>query len=381
MHRRRLRILLIFRAPVGGLFRHVHDLARGLSGLGHEVGIVCDSLTGGEAAESRLAEAEAYCGLGVHRLPMHRMPGLGDLAAARAVRRHCAGLSPDILHGHGAKGGAYARLAARGLGARAFYTPHGGSLHFEWKSAQGAVFLTTERLLLPRTDGFLFVCEFERQAFAAKLGLGKVPSLVAHNGLWPEEFSEVPIGSRASDVLFIGELRDLKGVDVLLDALGHLDRSGRPVTATIVGGGAMRADYEAQAARLGLASKVNFAGPLPARQAFALGRLFVVPSRAESFPYVILEAVAAGKAVIASDVGGIGEMLPAANLVPAGDPQALAQAIRAGLDDLDSLRSAELRSTFRARFSASAMAEAVRDFYAKILAGKEATTDQIGAAR
>lgn len=381
MDGRPLRILLIFRAPVGGLFRHVHDLARGLSDLGQEVGIVCDSLTGGEAAEAHLSATEKHCSLGVHRVPMSRLPGLGDIAAARAVARHCADLRPDVLHGHGAKGGAYVRLAARSLGALALYTPHGGSLHFGWRSLQGALFLGAERLLLSRTDGLLFVCEFERRAFAAKIGLGKVPTKVAYNGLWPEEFSTVAEQSGTSDVLFVGELRQLKGVDVLIDALAHLERTGRPVTATIVGAGTLRGEYEAQVRKLGLSSKVTFAGALPARQAFGLGRLFVVPSRAESFPYVVLEAVAAGKSVVASDVGGIGEMLPATSLVTPENPVALADVIRRRLTDSGSSADERLREEFRTRFSAASTAEEVLAFYRMLEPRRSGPSNRIEAAR
>ena len=107
-----LRILHCLRAPIGGLFRHVHDLVKGQAELGLQVGVICDSETGGENAARALARLTDFCTLGVARCPMPRQIRPGDFQAYRRVRRLAASLDVDVLHGHGAKGGAYARLAA-----------------------------------------------------------------------------------------------------------------------------------------------------------------------------------------------------------------------------------------------------------------------------
>src|SRR5262249_29328388 len=106
-----LAILHVFRAPVGGLFRHVLDLARGQAAAGHPVGIVADASTGGARAEAALAELAPSLALGVRRVAMSRHLGLRDLTAVRAVAQAIRASGADIVHGHGAKGGAYARLA------------------------------------------------------------------------------------------------------------------------------------------------------------------------------------------------------------------------------------------------------------------------------
>ena len=74
---------------------------------------------------------------------------------------------------------------------------------------------------------------------------------------------------------------------------------------------------------------MRFLPPMPARQAFALGRIMVVPSRAESFPYIVLEAAAAGKSLIATGVGGIPDMFGplAERLIPPDDCGALERAL------------------------------------------------------
>ena len=101
----RLRIVHCFRSPVGGIFRHVRDLADAQAAQGHAVGIVCDSNTGG-AFEERLFEvARPRLALGVHRTPMQRHIGLGDAASAWRTYAIVKELRPDVLHGHGARGG------------------------------------------------------------------------------------------------------------------------------------------------------------------------------------------------------------------------------------------------------------------------------------
>ena len=369
-----MRILHIFRAPFGGLFRHVCDLVKAQSGLGHQVGIVCDSSTGGKAAVQTLSQLEPHCELGIRRMQMGRLPGIGDAMTARRIGEHAARLSPDIMHGHGAKGGVYVRLATFGHHASAIYTPHGGSLHYNWSSPAGAIFLGAERMLMTRTDGLIFVCEYERATFDAKIGIGKTRNCVVHNGLWESEFEPVTLARDATDVQYIGELRRLKGVDVLISALERLAASGRRISATITGDGVDRAEFEAQAKTAGLSGSICFTGALAARKAFRLGRLMVVPSRAESFPYIILEAIAAHKPLIASKVGGIGEVLPPDALVPPGNAEKLATAITAALDDFSqqqniaNLRAASLKTSS----NAAVMAENICRFYADCLASGKA---------
>ena len=102
---------------------------------------------------------------------------------------------------------------------------------------------------------------------------------------------------------------------------------------------------------------------MPAHEALALGRIMVVPSRAESLPYVVLEAVAAGKPLIACRVGGIPEIYgPLSDrLVPPEDAPALARAIAAALDDpastLETTR--QLRERVAASFSVAAMVDGI----------------------
>ncbi len=364
-----MRILHVFRTPVGGLFRHVRDLAKGQQMQGHEAGILCDSLTGGETADQLLKEAEPYCGLGIKRIAILRLPGLGDLSGARAMVQHARAIRPDIIHCHGAKGGLYGRLAARRLGIASVYTPHGGSLHYKWNTPAGAVFLGAERLLAGLGSGMIFVCRYEHDVYQSKIGRGGKPNAIVYNGLWPEEFVESRARPDAADIVFVGDMRWLKGVDVLIDALAQCNRKRR-TTAILAGDGPDVEQFKARVKTLGLADRVTFPGRMAATEAFRRGRLVVIPSRAESFPYVVLEACAAGKPLIASGVGGIPEILEEGLLVPPGDVGALA----ARLDFLSAdpagvaQRALAAREAIRRKFTVNAMVHGVLAFYRQVLA-------------
>jgi glycosyltransferase involved in cell wall biosynthesis len=236
----------------------------------------------------------------------------------------------------------------------------------------GLVYLSLERLLIARTDLFLFESAYGRNVFRAKVGNPGELARVVHNGVTAAEFEPVVTDPQATDLVFVGELRALKGVDVLIAAIALLAREGLRLSATIVGEGPDRAAFEAQVQAQDLAGSVRFVGAKPARSAFAMGRLLVIPSRAESLPYIVLEAAAAGVPLITTRVGGIPEIFgpDSADLVPPGDPAVLAQAIGLRLRDLGATRATGLRLQARVRetFSAKAMTEGVLAAYRAALA-------------
>lgn len=366
-----LRILHILRAPVGGLFRHVRDLATEQAALGHDVGVLVDSSSCDALTDARLCSLEERLRLGLHRIPMPRSPGPSDLPAIRATRRLARELAADVLHGHGAKGGLYARLGgryapwARKAPVR-FYTPHGGSLHYFGHSLKGRTYIATEAALARLTEGLIFESAYAENIYSRAVGPVRADKRVIPNGLGPEDFDIVVADRDAAEFLFVGELRELKGVDLLLRALVRL-RSGRAPRAVIVGDGPDAGQFQALARDLGLASRVRFTGAMPAREAFALGRTLVMPSRAESLPYVALEAAAAGLPLIASNVGGLPEIVQdsTTRLVPSDDVEALACAMVATMDDVDGARgrAVQLRGLVAQRFTVARMTHAVLDFY------------------
>ncbi len=373
---RPLRILHCFRSPVGGIFRHVRDLAEQHHRAGHKVGILCDSTTGGVHEDALFETIGPFLDLGLTRTPIRRAIGPADIVTILRCSSEIKSLQPDIIHGHGAKGGALARLIGSRLrvsGSRVarLYTPHGGSLHFSRSSPAGWVYFTLERLFERLTDGLVFVSEYEQRQYRKKIGVPRPPSVLIHNGLTDDEFEPVRPAPDAADFLYIGMMRDLKGPDLFIKAFIRAERLvGRPLSAVMIGDGDDKAAYERTISHSGLERRIKVHPAMPIRKAFSRGALMIVPSRAESMPYIVLEALAAGLPLIASRVGGIPEILgtdsPA--LVPPGDADALAAAMARAMVDPDSLRAAlPSHAELRAKFNVAGMASRMIDTYTRCL--------------
>ena len=358
-----LRILHAVRAPVGGIFRHIMDLANGQADRGHHVGIIADSLTGGERAEAALKEIAPRLKLGVHRLAIRREPFPTDVLVWAHFMRLIKRLKPDVLHGHGAKAGAFIRLKARSKETIRVYTPHGGSLHYPLNTLKGAMYSRLERALMNSTDLFLFESAFARDTYQRTIGVPSGLVRCVFNGVTADEFDPVIPAADATDVVYVGEFRHIKGADLLIDAVARLRADGKPVTLTLAGDGEELDNLKAQIARLGLGEAVRFIGHVKARYGFSKGKLLVVPSRGDSMPYVVIEAAAAGIPMVAANVGGIPEIfaehtdaLFAPNIVGA-----MADAIEIALEDPEAAlaRAKSLRERIFLHFSQKAMVEGV----------------------
>jgi glycosyltransferase involved in cell wall biosynthesis len=370
-----LRILHAVRAPVGGIFRHIMDVANGQADRGHHVGIVADSLTGGERAEAALAEIAPRLKLGVRRIAIHREPHPADVLVWAHFKYLIWRLKPDVLHGHGAKAGTFIRLKSRSKRAIRVYTPHGGSLHYPLNTWKGAIYGHIERMLMNNTDLFLFESAFARNTYQRTVGT-PTAGLVrcVFNGVTADEFDAVVTADDATDIVYVGEFRHIKGADILIDAVARLRADGKPVTLTLGGDGEEIEALKAQIQRLGLTAAVRFIGHVKARYGFSKGRLLVVPSRGDSMPYVVIEAAAAGIPMIAANVGGIPEIFGShtdALFVPSS-VTAMADAIKHALDDPTAAltRAKSLRERIFMHFSQKAMVEGVLAGYRDALADR-----------
>ncbi len=369
----KLRILHVFRAPVGGLFRHVVDVTKGQVERGHEVGIFCDASTGGARAAQTLEELRPTMALGITRLPMRRLPHPLDAVSVLRLGGVYNSLKPDVLHGHGSKGGAYARMVALpGLDRRTVraYTPHGGSFNYNPGTVSHRVYMTAESILAKRTDVFLFESAYVKHRFEAFVGSTDKLVRVVHNGIAEEEFEPIQQNPDPFDLVYIGEFRVAKGVDTLIDALAIIRRDqGVRLTLLAVGAGPSEGELKARAQEAGVWDSIAFVPPQKIRGALSRGRVMVVPSKAESLPYVILEAAAAAQPLVSTNVGGIGEIFGphSSELIPPGDPMILAAKILATLSEPDEVRrtkAAALASYVQAGFRIDRMVDGVLQGYA-----------------
>lgn len=362
-----MKILQILRAPVGGLFRHVSDLTKGLHAEGYEVGVVVDQLSKDTQTDEKLAALSPYAQLGIHEMAIPRLFGPADFTTPFKIRGLVRSLNIDIVHGHGAKGGFHARLGALGLSADAFYTPHGGALHFSSKSPAGLVFHTLEKLLVPASKKIIFESAYAQRTYNEAIAQVRSRGIVIHNGLDEAEFTSVQ-SDDSFDFAFVGELRDLKGIAYLLEAFATLVQEiDKPLRLLLIGDGPHRAQFEDQAKALGIVDQVVFSGARPAKYGFERARTIIVPSLKESLPYIVMEAVAAGKHVIATNVGGISEIYgPCADeLIPAADSGALHRKMQQALAlaKTHGPPNAKLFDHVQTEFVTSRMVHAIIDQY------------------
>ncbi len=362
-----LRILHAVRSPVGGIIRHILDLANGQVDRGHHVGIISGNLTGGERADAMLAKIAPRLKLGLHRMAIKREPHPADVPSAIQHLRIISQLKPQVLHGHGAKSGVFFRLKSASRTAIRVYTPHGGSLHYPPNSLKGAFYARLERTFMNRTDLFLFESDFARKTYERIVGKPNGLVRCVFNGVTAAEFDPVAMAEDATDLLYIGQFLRIKGTDILLDAVARMRADGKPVTLTLAGDGEETDALKAQIKRLNLEDSVRFLGFVNPRFAFTKGRVLVVPSRGDSMPYVVIEAAAAGIPMIAASVGGIPEIFGphTGGLFVANSVGALADAIEEALDNADQTRqrAIALRERIFAHFSQKAMVDGVLDAY------------------
>lgn len=174
-------------------------------------------------------------------------------------------------------------------------------------------------------------------------------------------------------ILFVGSLIPVKGVGFLLDALAQVQQQRKDWCLDLVGDGQERAAYERRAADLGLATQVTFHGWKTKPEVAEFMRtadLFVLPSLWDSMPCVIVEAMASGLPIVASDVGGIPEMVDASvigALAPPGDAGALAAVLLERLAILDQT-DRHLIASKAERFSMAVVGQTLHDIYEEVLA-------------
>ncbi|MBX4874484.1 glycosyltransferase [Rhizobium bangladeshense] len=371
-----LRILHCFRSPVGGIFRHVRDLVEEHSKAGHDIGILCDSSTGGEHEDRLFDDIRPYLSLGLTRVPIRRSVSPSDIATMWDTYKKIKSLRPDVLHGHGAKGGVLARLAGSALRVNRYrvarlYTAHGGSLHYSRSSLSGQFVLRMERLQEYFTDALVFICEYERDTYMRKVGKPRTKTKLIYNGIGDREFEPIHTRSDAVHFIYVGMLRDLKGPDLFVDAFAKTERLlGRPLSALMIGDGPDRDRYREMMVERGLGKRIGMLPAMRVHEAFAMAQNLVVPSRAEAMPYIVLEGLGAGKTIIASRVGGIPEVLgkdsPA--LVEPGNSDDLARVMAEALSTLGwHSRTMPPREAIKAVFSSTVMAQDVLKLYHELV--------------
>lgn len=375
---------ILSRMNVGGPARTVTHLARGLERFGVET-----LLIGGESGAGEGTLAGDLAGVNyVHVPELRRGLGLHDRAARRVLARLLEEFDPDVVHTHAAKAGVLGRRAALALPRRPaiVHTYHGHSLKGYFPRPISRLFAALERRLAARTDALVAVSD--RVALELALEFRVAPRerfRVIENGIDLSAFAEPTTGLRAAararlaprdaEELQLGvpaRLVPIKNHALLFAALRRMRAS--PLALHLFGDGPQRAALEAQAAELPSwvrpvfhGFRFDLAAVLPGLDAV------VLPSRNEGMPLALIEAMAAGCAVVATAVGGVPDLVDDGEdglLARPEDPSALAAALERALGDAalrESLGCAA-RERARARFSIERVIEAHAELYRELLA-------------
>jgi glycosyltransferase involved in cell wall biosynthesis len=300
-----------------------------------------------------------------------------DCVALVKLRAAIRSVQPDIVHTHSSKGGFLGRLAARAEGVRRIvHTPHGHVFHGYFSRVSTQAFAALERLAAPWTDRIITLSDAEAQEHLRR-GIGTPGQFVTI----PSGVDLGPVVSAAPTRLVpdgpvvgaVARLVPVKGLHHLIDAAPIVLRHCPRARFLLVGEGEMRPALEARVRAKGLQDRVLFTGFREDAASVMAGiDLIVLPSINEGMGRVLVMAMALGKPIVASRVGGVGELLgegEAGILVPPGDPAALAEAISMLLQDPPRARTLGEAGRRRApRYSAETMLEALAKLYHEVMA-------------
>ncbi len=307
-------VLQIVGEPAGGIRRHVHAILFGLKEAeGLRQSYVCADAGGDAAFEKELPELEALLGQGLLRLPISKRPGPRDIFNVIRLARFVRERGVTIVHGHGAKGGAYARMLTLLSGVKAVYTPHGGAVHNMFGRLEGAVYTLAEKMLLPLTESFVFESQYSAQAYFRKVGRRPRSWTVNYNGIalaGDVPARPFPGAAETLNIGVFGILRSQKGQIHAVRAAAEIAQARTNTLLHIYGSGPDREPLEAEAERLGITDKVLFHG----ETAVPLERMremdiILIPSLFESFGYVAVEAFSLKRPVVATSTGGLPEII------------------------------------------------------------------------
>jgi glycosyltransferase involved in cell wall biosynthesis len=373
-----MRIVLAAEPTGGGVLRHVLDLAEGLPRRGFRVLLVHAKCGIDGAFAERLGRSREF-GYETASLDVQRAPGKHDVGATVALRRAIQDFGgADVLHGHSSKAGALARLGRWSRARRVVYTPHAW---YTQNPALGAASRTAyrliERALAVVTDRIISVSSDEAE-HAVELGIGRRKLVLIENGIetWtPAQVAQARAATRerlgiaADDVVvgFLGRLAPQKAPDVTVRVFRQL-LDERPTTRVVLAGdGPEAASVRALMGELGIADRVLALPRANGPEVIPAFDLFLMTSRYEGFPYVLLEALAAGCAIVTSRVGGVADCVVDGvngSIVDTLDPDPIARAVLAIVND--PARLAAMRTQARERaalFSIDRMLDRTADLY------------------
>jgi len=304
-------VLQIVGDPSGGIRKHIHDI---FWGLHQEFSFHYITSADGDAQFKKDLPLLLDVGVQFRALKIVKRPSLTDFYNIIIIYKYIKQYNISLVHGHGAKGGLYARIAGKLAGCKVIYTPHGGVVHNMFGRIESRIYLAVEKFLCLFTDLLIFESHYTENSFNAKFGCCKVKKVVNYNGVSiPQDVVLKTINHKADSVRKIGVfgiMRHEKGQDIAYEAIRTLLQQGVKVELHFFGEGPLKDVLMKQAEQDGIVDDVFFHGYVTDVYVHMLKMdCILIPSRFESFGYVAIEASLACKFVICSRTGGLVEIL------------------------------------------------------------------------
>ncbi len=298
----------------GGSGRHLLDLVEGLTSLGHEVHVLYSPV---RAEKPFIQRLKGICGVAVQEIVMKRSMGFSDIKAFLQVRRYIRLHGPfDVIHGHSSKGGALGRIAAYGTGAACVYTPHGlYTLNPVLSARKKLVFGMLEKILVRLfTDKVIAVSEREA-THAIEKGFPAHKVSMVHNGVNLRDEDELArtrmrvranlgVAESTRVIGFVGRFCVAKAAERFIYLAQEMKERRLDTHLVLLGSGDTAAGIEALIDQLGVRNYITVFPDKSGEEFMPAFDLYTLTSRYEAMPYVLLEALAAGLPIIATDVGG-----------------------------------------------------------------------------
>jgi glycosyltransferase involved in cell wall biosynthesis len=314
--------------------------------------------------------------------PVDDMRGLYDLVRLLKTER------PDVVHTHTSKAGILGRIAAKiARVPLVVHTPHGHVFFGYFGPILSKIFLWVERLFGSHADRIVALTDGESRDYT-NLNVYPEDKLVKiHSGVDIEKYKQVPVSvaekkrslglnQRGLVVGFIGWLLPTKGPMQLLKAMGDVWLDHDDTILVFIGKGDLDVDLRAEALKSSANGRVHFLGwRNDIDEIMPIFDILVLPSLNEGMGRVLVEAMAAGKPLVASNVGGIPDLVQHdynGLLVPPGDEKALAASIKLLIDDPEKAKMMGQRGRELCdRFSIETMIEKLDALYGDLTRIKE----------
>jgi len=387
------------------LLKILHIITRmDMGGSAQNTLLTCLKLSGkfemvlvfGLSQESNMADAEReevdgqindarMQGVKIVQIPalLRRISPLNDIRALYDLVRIIQKEKPDVVHTHTSKAGLLGRLAAK-ISKVPFivHTPHGHVFFGHFGPVLSRVFLSIERLFATLTDWVVALTDGEIRDYTDFKVCSKDKLVKIHSGVEIEKFQQIPasavekkrslgMNQNGSVVGFVGWLLPIKGPMHLLKAMEDVWQDHDDTILVFIGKGDLDVDLRAEALKTSANGKINFLGwRNDIHEIMPIFDIFVLPSLNEGMGRVLVEAMAAGKPIVASKVGGIPYLVQDGEnglLVPPGDEKALAAGIRQLIDDPErAIKMGQRGRELCNQFSVESMIEKIDRLYSEL---------------